>query len=159
MKELFVLNGRLRSIWRFFIAAAWWLSPKCRRVSSWGCLFGIAGREPAHVIFWASCLTLPALLAVFKILTCNFDGKPLGSIGLAFYGRWKTELGTGMASGRRDGAGGGGTGMGMRRGAFCLEPDSRRAGAGGRRLLPGAFRRGRNQRGTDVSRLSFSAPG
>lgn len=62
-----------------------------------GILFWEPGREQA--LFWANCLTLPALLAVFKMLTALFEGRPLGSIGLAFHGRWSIELGIGLALG------------------------------------------------------------
>jgi membrane protease YdiL (CAAX protease family) len=98
-EELFVINGRLRPAWRFIIAAALVALAQLGVGIILGVVFGIAGREFTHVIFWASCLTLPALLAVFKILTSLFEGKPLGSMGLAFCGRWKTELGMGMALG------------------------------------------------------------
>lgn len=98
-EELFVVNGRLRPAWRFIVAAALVALAQVVVGLILGVVLGIAGREFTHVIFWASCLTLPALLAVFKILTSHFEGKPLGSIGVSFCGRWKTELGIGIALG------------------------------------------------------------
>jgi len=97
--ELFVANGRLRSGWRFIVAVAMVVFAQVAVGVFLGVVFGIAGREPAHVIFWASCFTLPALLAVFKILTGSFEKKPLSSVGLALSGRWKIELGMGLALG------------------------------------------------------------
>lgn len=97
--EVLVSNGRARSGWRFLISAAMVVSAQFSVAILLGITFDIAGREPAHVLFWASCLTLPALLAVFKILTSLFEKKPLRSIGLAFCGRWAADLGMGLALG------------------------------------------------------------
>lgn len=64
-----------------------------------GMAFGVFHRQPKHLLFWANCLMLLALLAIFKILTSLFEEKPLSSIGLAFCGRWKTELSIGLSLG------------------------------------------------------------
>lgn len=49
--------------------------------------------------FWSNLLMLPSLLALYMLLTRLLERRPLGSVGLAFYGRWKNELGLGLLSG------------------------------------------------------------
>jgi membrane protease YdiL (CAAX protease family) len=50
-------------------------------------------------VLWITLLTFPALLGAFKLLTAVFDGRPLGTVGLAFRGRWLRELGLGLLIG------------------------------------------------------------
>ena len=98
-EQLFLEHGRLRPSWRFFLAVV----AVVFAYLAVGIILGMASdlfhRQPQHLLFWANCLMLTALLAVFKILTGLVEEKPLGSIGLAFRGRWKTELGIGLLLG------------------------------------------------------------
>jgi membrane protease YdiL (CAAX protease family) len=64
-----------------------------------GVSYSLFGREPKPILFWSSLLLFMALLAVFKILTALLEEKPLASIGFGLRGRWKTELGIGLALG------------------------------------------------------------
>lgn len=98
--EHFLLNnGRVRPIWRFFISAVMIACAHLAVGIVLGMTSGVFGWEPQPILFWASGLTLLALLAVFKILTALFENKPLASMGLAFRGRWRTELGIGLSLG------------------------------------------------------------
>jgi membrane protease YdiL (CAAX protease family) len=98
-EQLFLDHGRLRPSWRFFFAVAMIVFAHLAVGIILGVAFGLFDRQPQHLLFWANSLMLLALLAVFKILTSLFEKKPLGSIGLAFCGRWKTELGIGLSLG------------------------------------------------------------
>ena len=42
---------------------------------------------------------LPILFGMSALVTNAFEGKPLGSVGVAFHGRWKAEFGIGLAVG------------------------------------------------------------
>lgn len=66
-----------------------------------GLLFGMMKQPPGFIVAFllANLLLLPALLGIFKLLTGVFDGKPLGSVGLAFCGGWIRELGIGLGLG------------------------------------------------------------
>jgi len=99
--RIFIVNGRLRPIWRFFLSlvllfAAYALS---------GVTVGFAYHllrvhpEPMGAVFWGALVTLPAILAACKLLTAVFERRPLGSVGLAFHPRWWMELGHGLAVG------------------------------------------------------------
>ena len=98
-EELFLDHGRLRPSWRFFLAVVMIVFTYLAVGIILGMAFGLFHAQPQHLIFWANCLMLAALLALFKILTSLFEDAPLGSIGLAFSGRWKTELGIGLSLG------------------------------------------------------------
>lgn len=68
---------------------------------SLGLFFGLLGRRPELFLslFSVNLAMLGALLGVYKILTAVLDLKPLASVGLSFRGRWRTELGIGVACG------------------------------------------------------------
>lgn len=51
------------------------------------------------LLFWFNVLLLPLLLALYAVLTHRFEGRPLGSVGVAFHRRWKNELAIGVAAG------------------------------------------------------------
>ena len=51
------------------------------------------------LLFWFNLLSLPLLLALYTLLTHRFEGRPLGSVGVALHPRWKNELAMGMAAG------------------------------------------------------------
>lgn len=96
-RERFILNsGRLRPIWRFFISAAMIVCAHIAVGIVLGLSSGVFGWEPQPIMLWGSSLTLLALLVIFKLLTAVFENKPLASMGLAFRGRWITELGIGL---------------------------------------------------------------
>lgn len=98
--ERFILNsGRLRPVWRFFISAGMIVLAHLAVGIVLGLSSGVFGWEPQPIMLWGSGLILLALLAVFKLLTAVFENKPLASMGLAFRGRWKTELGIGLLLG------------------------------------------------------------
>jgi membrane protease YdiL (CAAX protease family) len=96
-QNVFLVDDRLRPIWRFFlslatISLAVYLAAQVRNF-----VFGEQA-FPLNVL-WMTLLTFPALLAAFKLLTGVFDGRPLGTVGLAFCGRWLRELGLGLLIG------------------------------------------------------------
>ena len=99
VEKVFLADGRVRPIWRFFLSvpAVFFAMLVVQKGADF-----IAG--PSDLGGWGRTvfsilLTLPALLAVFKLLTVVFDQKPLGSVGLAFCGRWRVELGMGLGIG------------------------------------------------------------
>ena len=99
VERVFLADGRVRPSWRFLLSvplvffamyvadttASFIASPE--DMGGWG------------RVVWSTLLLLPALLAVFKLLTAAFDRKPLGSVGLAFCGSWRRELGLGLGIG------------------------------------------------------------
>ena len=99
--SLFRANGRVRPIWRFFLSV---LIIGIVVVVA-GTILGVA----AHLLSWhpgqvtalavQGLVVLPLLLAAFKLLTAVFERRPLGSVGLAFRGRWGRELAHGVALG------------------------------------------------------------
>jgi membrane protease YdiL (CAAX protease family) len=97
--QLYLVDGVVRPIWRFLIAAAMIVFAHLSVGVFLGMTFEAFRMPAAHYLLWASCLVLVTLLASFKILAGAFEGKPLGSIGLAFCGRWKSELAIGVTLG------------------------------------------------------------
>jgi CAAX protease family protein len=95
-EHFFLNHGRVRPIWRFFISVVMIVCATMAVGIFLGVLSGVLAWELQPIRFWAVSLNLLALLAVFKILTGLLENKPLASIGLAFRGRWKTELGIGL---------------------------------------------------------------
>jgi membrane protease YdiL (CAAX protease family) len=59
----------------------------------------LARATPQGRVVGAQLFALAALLAAFKLLTSLLDRRPLGSVGLAFCGRWHLELGMGVGIG------------------------------------------------------------
>jgi len=100
VEKIFLAGGRVRPLWRFFLSVP--LVIMALYGAGWAAAF-IAGPEDMAGwgrAVWSALLTLPALLAIFKLLTATLDRKPLGSVGLAFCGRWHLELvmGAGIGS-------------------------------------------------------------
>jgi membrane protease YdiL (CAAX protease family) len=97
----FIVDGRLRPIWRFFLSLVLLFAA----VVLSGTVVGSVYRalrvrpEPMAAMFWGGLVTLAAILAAFKLLTAVFDRRPVGSVGLAFHDRWGRELGHGLAVG------------------------------------------------------------
>jgi membrane protease YdiL (CAAX protease family) len=85
-EQLFLADGTLRSIWRFFLgvsvvfAAYVYAAEVARRAAT---SIGGAQWGPWAVLLWALVATLAATLAGFKVLTFLFDRRPLRSMGLA----------------------------------------------------------------------------
>ncbi len=98
-ERVFLENGRVRPIWRFFVSLVIIVFVHLAAGVLLGIIFAAFSIQPVHVLLWANSLVLLILLAIFKILTGLFEEKPLGSIGLAFYRRWKTEMGMGLLLG------------------------------------------------------------
>jgi membrane protease YdiL (CAAX protease family) len=99
-ERLFLGGGRVRPIWRFVMAVILIVLANLAVGIILGLAFGILGRQPQHILLWANTVLLLALLSIFKMLTGLLENRPLGSMGLAFCGRWKTELtlGTGLGA-------------------------------------------------------------
>jgi membrane protease YdiL (CAAX protease family) len=99
--RIFIVDGRLRPIWRFLLALVLLFAALLIA----GETVGLVGRllrvrpEPMAAMFWGSLVALAAILAAFKLLTAVFERRPLGSVGLAFHPRWWRELGHGLAVG------------------------------------------------------------
>ncbi len=100
-RKALLIDGQLRPIWRFFLAAAMIVTAYVGVAIILGAIFGLFGWEPQVFVslLWVNLLILPALLGISKILTGVFERKPLGSLGLCFCGRWKTEVGIGLGLG------------------------------------------------------------
>ena len=98
-QRIFIADGKLRPIWRCLLSIpmvilAVLVAGKAGAFVAAGFPLGGWGQY-----VWSSVFTLPALLGTFELLTRVFDRKPLGSVGLAFCGRWQRELGTGLGLG------------------------------------------------------------
>jgi membrane protease YdiL (CAAX protease family) len=98
-QRIFIADGKLRPIWRCLLSIpmvilAVLVAGKAGAFVSAGLPLGGWGRY-----VWSSVFILLALLGAFELLTRVFDRKPLGSVGLAFCGRWQRELGMGLGLG------------------------------------------------------------
>lgn len=100
-EKVFLVHDGLRPIWRCCLSAAMIVVAYMGVAIALGTLFGALDWEATLLsnLFWLNLLMLPALLGVFKILTAVFEGKSLGSVGLAFRGRWRQELAVGLGLG------------------------------------------------------------
>lgn len=101
LDRVFIVDGGLRPFWRFFLAAVLLLVADLVAGEAVGVAYLTLGHHPGPVaaFFWNALATLLAVLAAFKLLTAVFERRPLGSVGLAFHGRWWRELGHGLAVG------------------------------------------------------------
>jgi hypothetical protein len=99
--RIFVADDRLRPIWRFFLSVILLFAAYVVAGEATGQAFrGLRVHpNPLAGFFWVSVVALLAILAAFKLLTTVFDQRPLGSVGLAFHGRWGVELGHGLVLG------------------------------------------------------------
>ncbi len=95
-EHVFLSAGRVRPIWRFFLAALLIALAHVAVGIVLGVAFGLLGGPPRHILFWVSALLFLALMGLFKFLTAVLDQKPLSSMGLGFCGRWKQELALGV---------------------------------------------------------------
>ena len=101
LHRVLIVDGRLRALWRFFLAAVLLWVAYLVAEETVGVAYLFLGRHPGPVAtyFWGALATLLALLAAFKLMTAVFERRPLGSMGLAFHSRWWVEFGHGLAIG------------------------------------------------------------
>jgi membrane protease YdiL (CAAX protease family) len=99
--QIFIVDDRLRPIWRFFLSLVLLVVAVMAAGAVVGWIFHAlrVHPDPMAAMFWGSLAILPMILAAFKLLTAVFERRPLGSVGLAFHRRWWTELGHGLAVG------------------------------------------------------------
>lgn len=98
VKTLFVVNGQVRPLWKFFVSAVLMVISNFAIGLILSAAMG-SRRELFTALFWSSLLMLPALLAVTKLLTAVWERKPFGSVGLSFGSRWKLEFAVGLGLG------------------------------------------------------------
>jgi hypothetical protein len=98
---IFIEDDRLRPIWRFFVCGALIVLAILVNGAILGTAFNALNLHPSFQVtaLGESILDLAAILAVFKLMTAVFEGRPLGSVGLAFHPRWWKELGLGFVLG------------------------------------------------------------
>jgi hypothetical protein len=98
---IFIYDGRLRPIWRFFLSVALLYAALVLSGAMLEAIFLIGKVHPSFfaTFFWQSFAGLLAVIPASKLMTEVFERRPLGSIGLAFHPRWWRELGRGLAVG------------------------------------------------------------
>ena len=98
--NLIIHDGQLRPFLRFLLSVVGILTlttvvgfivVKMPLIGSWD--------HRISLLFWYNLLMLPALLALYLILCRLLERRPLGSVGLAFCGRWKKDLVLGLVAG------------------------------------------------------------
>lgn len=99
--QLFIVDNRLRPIWRFFISVILLLLAYVFAGDFAGLVFRALRVHPEPLVgFLAiSLVSLLLILTAFKFLTAVFERRSLGSVGLAFHPRWGIELGHGLVLG------------------------------------------------------------
>jgi membrane protease YdiL (CAAX protease family) len=100
--SVFFIDGKLRAIWRSLVSlfAALFLSQVIVGIVL-GVIWHALGWRPKlfPLLAASALLALPLLLALYKFFTAVFEGRPLGSVGLAFHRRWLAELIQGLILG------------------------------------------------------------
>ena len=96
-ERIFLADGKLRPIWRFVVSVPAVLIAVIMAGAAAGFVFAGVGQR--GTVFAAQVFVLLVLLGVFKLLTSLLDRRPLGSVGLAFCGRWHLEFGMGLGIG------------------------------------------------------------
>jgi len=97
-EDLFLLDGNLRPVWRFFLSVVLVLL-------AYVVAYLLAGEVwrliPGAGAWYGSLFLfeLLALLGFFTIMTRVFEQKPLGVVGLAFHPYWVKELCVGLGIG------------------------------------------------------------
>ena len=101
MNSVFVDDDRLRPIWRFFLSVVLIFAAFVVAAAIVGAVLLGAQVHPSLYValFWQSIATLGAVVASYKLMTMVFDGRPLGSVGLALHPRWWRDLGRGLVVG------------------------------------------------------------
>ncbi|MGO8816700.1 MAG: lysostaphin resistance A-like protein [Terriglobia bacterium] len=99
--EVFLVDNRLRPIWRFLLSVVLLFFAFIVAAEIVGVIFLSGKAHPSlfAALFWQSLATLLAVITSFKLMTAAFDRRPLGSVGLAFHPRWWRELGHGLMVG------------------------------------------------------------
>jgi membrane protease YdiL (CAAX protease family) len=98
--NLIVDKGHIRPFWRFLLSVLGILTV----ITAVGFIVvkipPIKHLDPRlSLLLWYNLLLLPSLLALYLFLTRALEQRPLGSVGLAFRGRWKNDLSLGLLSG------------------------------------------------------------
>jgi hypothetical protein len=99
VERVFLVDGKVRPIWRFFLSIPIVLLAMLVAQKAGAFVSGGLHQVEWGRFIWPSLFTLAALLAAYKVLTLALDRRPLGSVGLAFCGRWQVELGLGLGVG------------------------------------------------------------
>jgi len=101
VERVFLVEGRLRSGWRFFLSVPGVLVAYLASEVVASALPRWEGTALSRFqsFFLPELVLLLALLGVFKVMTALCDRRPLGSMGLAFHRRWAKELGRGVVLG------------------------------------------------------------
>jgi hypothetical protein len=99
--QIFVVDERLRPIWRCFISGMLLLVAYLAAGDITGFAIYVLRAHPDFLVGFlsVSSVNLLATLAIFKLLTALFERRPLGSVGLAFHQRWGSELSHGLVLG------------------------------------------------------------
>ena len=96
-ERLFLTGQQLRPIWRFLLSLPMMFIAFAAASLVQGFVFGRQTFPISSLLH--TILLFPALLAASKLLTGSLDLRPLGTVGLAFRGRWLRELGWGLLIG------------------------------------------------------------
>lgn len=99
LERVFLVDGKVRPIWRFLLSVPMVLLAMLVAQKAGAFVAGGLHHVGWGRFIWPSLFTLAALLAAYKVLTLALDRRPLGSVGLAFCGRWLVELGIGLGVG------------------------------------------------------------
>ncbi len=99
--RLFFVDSQLRPFWRFFLSVVVVLFAIVIANTVVTMALRLLHVHPSLSIDYLVRVAtiLVAVLAVFKLMTAALEHKPLASMGLAFYQRWRTDLGHGLAVG------------------------------------------------------------
>jgi len=97
-ENVFLIDGKLRPIWRFFISVFLVLCAyKAAHLMAWEVRELTPGQFEGFVVYFL--FEFLALLGAFKIMTRVFERKPLGVVGLTFHPSWAKELCMGLGIG------------------------------------------------------------
>jgi hypothetical protein len=101
LEDLFLLDGNLRPVWRFFLSLVLIFLAYSVAVPVANEVSGLVPEAGAWygIFFFRNLLELLALLGSFKVMTQLFEDKPLGVVGLAFHPCWVKELCMGLGIG------------------------------------------------------------
>src|SRR5512146_3233756 len=98
--KILVDKGQIRPILRFLISVLGILTVSVAAGFIAFKIPPIENLDPRFaLLLWYNLLLLPSLLALYMLLTRLLEQRPLGSVGLAFCGRWKNELSLGLLAG------------------------------------------------------------
>jgi membrane protease YdiL (CAAX protease family) len=100
-KGFFTADEPPRPIFRFLLSAFLVFCAYLGTGIFFGIVFRLFGLLPDLYLslFLVELLLAVVLIALYKLFCGVIDDKPLAFVGLAFHGRWKAELGMGIALG------------------------------------------------------------